>query len=419
MVVSYVDAAAPVVEHCEQMSAEFPDLAGKYAAIANACQLKLWHPLTLLSLEFCQDPACARLDSSGSHTYLGLYDKVLLVFEAKLNKLSLAVIAGHVATALASVDGTASKAILENLLAKQDANSPPYVYLQSKHAMLLLAQHALSAPPLTPDELDAIHKQIKANSALLEAASTASKRPTAALSGLATMDHAVHAAHYEMCLSYYKLIGPPEAFFSAALMFLQYQPAPSATTPFWQNLGVDLCLAALTGEGVYRNLGHVSDIVSGLIPEDHPSRWLVTLLQVVSSGRVGEFDDIAAQHAQQIQAQPALLARLDAVREKLRLLALVNLVFEKSASDRVVRFDEIAAYLQIPLDQVEWVVMRACSVEILRGSIDEVDQQVHVDWVLPRVLTPDQMRALAARYGTWADQVQSINVYVKEQHAVV
>jgi hypothetical protein len=280
MVVSYVDAAAPVVEHSEQMSAEFPDLAGKYAAIANACQLKLWHPLTLLSLEFCQDPACARLDSSGSHTYLGLYDKVLLVFEAKLNKLSLAVIAGHVATALASVDGTASKAILENLLAKQDANSPPYVYLQSKHAMLLLAQHALSAPPLTPDELDAIHKQIKANSALLEAASTASKRPTAALSGLATMDHAVHAAHYEMCLSYYKLIGPPEAFFSAALMFLQYQPAPSATTPFWQNLGVDLCLAALTGEGVYRNLGHVSDIVSGLIPDD-------TTCSSVTSHRLG------------------------------------------------------------------------------------------------------------------------------------
>jgi 26S proteasome regulatory subunit N9 len=97
----------------------------------------------------------------------------------------------------------------------------------------------------------------------------------------------------------------------------------------------------------------------------------------------------------------------------------VNLVFEKSSSDRVVRFDEIAAYLQIPLDQVEWVVMRACSVEILRGSIDQVDQQVHVDWVLPRVLTPDQMRALATRYGTWAEQVQSVNLYVKEQHAVV
>jgi 26S proteasome regulatory subunit N9 len=138
-------------------------------------------------------------------------------------------------------------------------------------------------------------------------------------------------------------------------------------------------------------------------------------------GEVGEFDGLASRHAADIQAQPALTApgRMDSVREKLRLMALVHLVFDKSASDRVVRFDEIAARLQVPEEQVEWVVMRACSAGILRGSIDEVDRQVEVDWVLPRVLGADQMRSLASRYGAWAEQVRSVNAYVREQHAMV
>jgi 26S proteasome regulatory subunit N9 len=438
MVVSYVDPTAPAVEHCEAMAAEFPDLADRYRAIASACQLKLWHPLTLRALEFCQDPNCARVSgSTGIHTYLGLYDKVLLAFESKLDALSLAVIAARVAGALASggtgpaEDSTAARAVLENLLAKCDKGTPPHVYLQSKHGLLVLSLQQQpgaggGGPPLSPDELVGLRGQIKANSALLEASSSLPA------SSAASIDHVVHAAHYEMCLAFYKLVGPPESFFSSALLFLQYQPVPSsaalapassaggpASSSFWQELGIDLCLSALTGDGVYRNLGHAADLASGLVPESHPGRWLVAVLRAVSAGQVAEFDALAAAHAADVAAQPALSARWDAVREKLRLMALVHLVFDKSASDRVVQFDEIASRLQVAEEQVEWVVMRACSAGILRGSIDEVDRQVQVDWVLPRVLAPDQMRSLASRYGAWAEQVRSVNAYVREQHAAV
>jgi 26S proteasome regulatory subunit N9 len=75
-----------------------------------------------------------------------------------------------------------------------------------------------------------------------------------------------------------------------------------------------------------------------------------------------------------MQSQPALMHRQKAVQEKLTLLSLVHLVFEKDSTERTLAYTEIAARLQVSIDQVEWVVMRAFSVHLLEGSMDQVDQ---------------------------------------------
>ncbi len=41
--------------------------------------------------------------------------------------------------------------------------------------------------------------------------------------------------------------------------------------------------------------------------------------------------------------------------------------------------------------QVELLVMRALSLELVKGSIDQVDKKVHMTWVQPRVLDRDQV----------------------------
>ncbi len=44
-----------------------------------------------------------------------------------------------------------------------------------------------------------------------------------------------------------------------------------------------------------------------------------------------------------------------------------------------------------PLLQVELLVMKALSAGLVQARIDEVQQVVHVQWVLPRVLDRDQV----------------------------
>lgn len=47
-----------------------------------------------------------------------------------------------------------------------------------------------------------------------------------------------------------------------------------------------------------------------------------------------------------------------------------------------------------PLPQVEMLVMKALSLGLVKGSIDEVDCKVHMTWVQPRVLDISQVKYL-------------------------
>jgi len=42
-------------------------------------------------------------------------------------------------------------------------------------------------------------------------------------------------------------------------------------------------------------------------------------------------------------------------------------------------------------NEVEMLVMKAMSLELVRGSIDEVDQTVNITWIMPRYLSMDHL----------------------------
>jgi 26S proteasome regulatory subunit N9 len=219
-------------------------------------------------------------------------------------------------------------------------------------------------------------------------------------------------------MMYYKIVGPAEAFYEQAIQFLQYAPSPGATSSvIFHQLAVDLCLAALTADGVY-NLGQVLESAPKqliLSLKDSPEGWLVDLLRACADGDLAQFHQLTEQHAEAIQQQPALVHRATAVKEKLTLLALVKIVFAKPAHERTLAFSEIAEQLMVAEDQVEWIIMRALSVKLIKGSIDQVDQTLQVTWVLPRVLNKEQLENLAGRYGEWAAKVGRIQEKIQDQ----
>lgn len=67
----------------------------------------------------------------------------------------------------------------------------------------------------------------------------------------------------------------------------------------------------------------------------------------------------------------------------------------RSAKNRHITFDEISQKAQVPLDKVEFLVMKALSNGLIRGSIDQVKQIVHVNWIQPRVLSLEQVIVLS------------------------
>ncbi len=93
------------------------------------------------------------------------------------------------------------------------------------------------------------------------------------------------------------------------------------------------------------------------------------------------------------------------LRQKICLMALIEAVFKRPTSDRVLPFSVIAAETRIPANEVEHLVMKALSLNLIKGTLDQVASTTAISWVQPRVLDKAQIDALRARLADWTDKV--------------
>lgn len=89
-------------------------------------------------------------------------------------------------------------------------------------------------------------------------------------------------------------------------------------------------------------------------------------------------------------------------------MALMESVFKRSADKRTMSFQTIGEETRLPIDEVEHLVMKALSLKLIRGRIDEVEQRANISWVQPRVLSRTQIGGLAGRLERWGSQLGSV-----------
>merc|ERR1711916_146442 len=92
----------------------------------------------------------------------------------------------------------------------------------------------------------------------------------------------------------------------------------------------------------------------------------------------------------------------------------MELIFRRPADSRTLPFAEVATATKVPVDEVELLVMRALSLKLIRGSLNEVEQQISIDWVQPRVLTHEQIGFMKERVGEWCGKVSDTVLEVEQ-----
>ena len=426
---SYIDPTAPAIEALSTLSHQHPDQSTTYDELSNLLSSKLYHQLTVSIHTFVSQPSNLRTEPSNN--LFTLYNSVVSPIANKLNPLTLSRIASHVAYSLQ--DYEASIALLESLIEEFDkkdknqnnsssgmnigsmSNSNSYsaktakLYTESKKSHLTLKhmEQPLEEGQIDQTkELETIQSFLTKNKPLLTEFANSTESDVAI----------VHSAYYECAMTYRKAVGPPEAFYKEAISYLHYTPLDTISPPSEQfSLATDLSLSALTGDGVY-NFGEVVhnnkmilDVLDGTENE-----YLVKLMTASANGDVDALEKISNDYASSIGKQPALVNRADVVKEKITLLALVNMIFERPSSERTLTFEDIASRTKMPLEKVELIVMRALSLGLIKGSMDQVDQTVDVTWVMPRVLDEGRMRQLANRFGEWAVKVSKTREFMTE-----
>ena len=88
------------------------------------------------------------------------------------------------------------------------------------------------------------------------------------------------------------------------------------------------------------------------------------------------------------------MKELTHLKQKVRIIAFLELLFAVDKDDRSLSFERISQHCVIEKGDVELLVMKAMSLELVKGLIDEVDQVVHITWILPRYLSMNHLQIM-------------------------
>lgn len=61
--------------------------------------------------------------------------------------------------------------------------------------------------------------------------------------------------------------------------------------------------------------------------------------------------------------------------------------------------------------------MKALSLKLVKGHIDEVNQTVTITWVQPRILDINQVRKMKDRESTWTGNVRKVLTFMEDTTA--
>lgn len=341
------DVGAYLKKQQEQGPAE---LSQQWAEFEELYNKRLWHQLTLKLLTFVR---CPQIQQG----LFQMYENFISEFENKMKPLSLVEIAAQVSQSIPDMEQRLGFITKTKEKVKAD---PEAVVLCN----VLYGQNKLAA-----NDMASVKKVLEETESQAEA-----------LPGVTE----VHGRFYQLCSDYHQQMGDHQAYYRDALRFLGCTPLERIPVEEQRQRAFALCLAALLGEGVY-NFGELlaHPILECLQGTDR--HWVVQLLSAFNSGSLAQYETLRPAWS----LQPDLAACELSLRQKMCLLCLMEMAFQRPGSR--LSFEEIAAQTRLPLNEVEVLVMKALSLGLVRGTIDQVDGQVHMQWVQPRVLSRDQV----------------------------
>jgi len=168
-----------------------------------------------------------------------------------------------------------------------------------------------------------------------------------------------------------------------------------------------LSLAALLGEMIF-NFGELLQhpIINYLKGEN---AWIVDLLYSFNSGDLAKFESLKGKWS----TQPDLAAHELVLRQKISLLCLMEMTFK--SSNGVLTFAEISKQTHLPINEIELLIMKALSLELVKGTIDQVDSKVHLSWVQPRVLDKKQIALMRNKLDIWCRDINNMEKLMEQK----
>ena len=172
-------------------------------------------------------------------------------------------------------------------------------------------------------------------------------------------------------------------------------------------------MAVLLGKNIF-NITELLDkkILLSLVGTDF--QWLYDLLMTLGKGHISDFAEAIKKHQDYISRFPSIMKEMSYLEQKVRIMAFLEMIFNCKKDERRLTFEQIGRVCQVQEDQVELLVMKAMSLDLVRGSIDEVDRQVTITWIMPRYLNKEHMGVLVTRLSEWSTKMDNVIKFVED-----
>ena len=224
-----------------------------------------------------------------------------------------------------------------------------------------------------------------------------------------SVETVVHASFYRVNADYYQSKADFTAYYKNALLYLACVEDSQLSKKEQESRAYNLSIAALVSETIY-NFGELllHPILNALAPP-HSSSWLRDLLFAFNRGDLSAFDRLSNN----LSKDPLLDAHRTFLYQKISLAALTELVFKRPPHDRAMSFQTISQETKVKPDEIEHLIMKALSLGLLRGKIDQVAEVARINWVQPKVLERSQIEGMRVRLKEWDNNVNDLGHWIE------
>ncbi len=371
----------------EQRNAAPDDLQAQLVDIEDLWERKLWHQLTdALTVVFN--------DEQSKALRLPFFNVFILKFADKINQLKFVSLA--LKAAETCPDDSAQLAFLQPVVKKVDHEDARDAHV--------FATIAVARVKLALRDYDGARADLDFAERALDATDT--------------LESIVYAAFYDTNAFYYQTKRDFALYYRNALLYLACVDVDALQPLERFERAYKLSLAALVSPSIYNFaellLHPILDaLTTGYTDEDdgehHAEVWLRDLLFAFNRGDLRTYEGLAAQ----IDANPVLSKNKTILRQKIYLAALTEAVFRRPPHQRSMSFATIAHETGVEPDEIEHLVMKALSLGLLRGTIDQVAEIAHINWVQPKVLDMKQIDNMRTRLQEWGASVNQLGNWIE------
>jgi 26S proteasome regulatory subunit N9 len=357
-------------------------MSSRSAVLAEIEQLqnrKLWHQVTLKLYAYVQDPEVMK-----SEDLMKLYTDFIQPIENKMNPFTFIKIISYVIKQISD-----PKEII--------------TFLETQEPKVKNDKEALICCKILQGEihLEKLKNQEEATKLINEIETL-----------LADIEEigVIHNQYYFLASQLYRIQSKHTEFYRTCLKYLGSMDISSIAPKEQMQHAFLLSLAALLSDDIY-NLGELLQhpILDSM--KNTPNEWLIDLLHTFNTGDIRKFDEMQPKWA----SIGDIAVQKDKLRRKISLLCLMEMTFKRQSKDRKLTFQDIAKETKLPLDEVELLVMKALALGLVKGSIDQVAQEVHLNWVQPRVIDKSQISSMVKHLDLWLGDVNSTRGIIEEK----